>query len=316
MARARLPERLLRPLADDPARRAGGRDAARGARARPRLEAPLRVGRGPGAGAVLPRRQALARGAGRGAAELLPAGAVEAGVRSSARTLCACTRSSGAPRPPPRRRDRVRGHALLRRAHAAPAALRRALRSHQDGRGTARGRVSPRRPGRRHPQRIPRGPLRSQADRDHGALPDRGQLDRVRLRRFDRSPRHGSLHAGPRKRLRVDGGAHVARVGSTGRSPRAADRERARRGHRRRDVRAGGGSACVRRRHGPRVRGHRRDLPGRRRRRAQDAGAAAAARVSRSGGSGARSRTRGSWAGSGSSRCPRSCSACRECSCR
>ena len=67
LAGTRLRQRLLRPLADDPARLARGRDGPRGARARAGLEAPLRVGRRTDARAVLPRRDRVAGRAGRGA---------------------------------------------------------------------------------------------------------------------------------------------------------------------------------------------------------------------------------------------------------
>src|SRR5207237_4310279 len=54
----------------DPARLAAGRDAAPGAGARAGLEAPVRVRRGADTGALLPRREVVARGPRRG-----PAGA-------------------------------------------------------------------------------------------------------------------------------------------------------------------------------------------------------------------------------------------------
>ena len=64
LARARVRQRLVRPLADDPARRPGGRARARGARARAGVEAALRLRRGAGARALLPAakwwREALA----------------------------------------------------------------------------------------------------------------------------------------------------------------------------------------------------------------------------------------------------------------
>ena len=80
VARARLPRRLLRPVADDPVRRPRAGDAARGARARARFEAPLRVGCRPGSGLYFLAAKRLAGGAGRGAARTAPAGqALEAG---------------------------------------------------------------------------------------------------------------------------------------------------------------------------------------------------------------------------------------------
>src|SRR5207244_3676912 len=67
LARARVRERVVRRLADDPARRAAGRGAAGGARARAGLEAALRLRRRADAGALLPRREVVVRGARRGA---------------------------------------------------------------------------------------------------------------------------------------------------------------------------------------------------------------------------------------------------------
>src|SRR5204862_3930210 len=71
LARARLRQRLLRSLADDPARRAPGRGVARGARARTVLEAALRLGRCANTGALPARRDLVARRARGG-----PAGAL------------------------------------------------------------------------------------------------------------------------------------------------------------------------------------------------------------------------------------------------
>src|SRR5262249_28994715 len=68
LAGARLRQRLVRPVADDPARLAAGRDGAPGAGARARLETPVCLGRGPDARALLPRGQMVAGGARRGAA--------------------------------------------------------------------------------------------------------------------------------------------------------------------------------------------------------------------------------------------------------
>src|SRR5205085_4972305 len=67
LARARLRQRLVRPLTDHPARVPSGGGAARGARARAGLEAPLRLRRGAHARALLPGREVVARGARRGA---------------------------------------------------------------------------------------------------------------------------------------------------------------------------------------------------------------------------------------------------------
>ena len=73
-------ERLLRPLARRSRTSRAGRSAPPGARARTGVEAAVRLRRGAGARAVLPRRQALARRAGEVLPEVLPAGqAVEAG---------------------------------------------------------------------------------------------------------------------------------------------------------------------------------------------------------------------------------------------
>src|SRR5205814_6822639 len=68
LARARLRQRLLRPLADDPARGAAGGGARGGARAGAALEAALRLRRRADAGAVPRGRDMVARRARRRAA--------------------------------------------------------------------------------------------------------------------------------------------------------------------------------------------------------------------------------------------------------
>src|SRR5204863_1843079 len=68
LARARLRQRLVRPLADDPARVAARRDAPPGAGAGAGLEAALRLRRRPHARALLPRCEVVAGRARRGAA--------------------------------------------------------------------------------------------------------------------------------------------------------------------------------------------------------------------------------------------------------
>src|SRR5262249_42480095 len=73
VARPRLRQRLVRPLAHYPPRVAAGAGRPRGSRARAGVEAPLRVGRGADAGAVLPRGALVAAGARRGAGRA-PAG--------------------------------------------------------------------------------------------------------------------------------------------------------------------------------------------------------------------------------------------------
>src|SRR5262249_58490406 len=71
-------ERLLGPWASDPARRAPRRGSPRGARARTRLEAPLRLRRRPHARALLPRSEVVAPSARRG-----PPGVARHGRRES-----------------------------------------------------------------------------------------------------------------------------------------------------------------------------------------------------------------------------------------
>src|SRR5262249_7804480 len=68
LARPRLWQRLARPLADDPPRLAAVAGDPRGPRAPPRVEAPLRLGRGANAPALLPRRALVAAFARGGAA--------------------------------------------------------------------------------------------------------------------------------------------------------------------------------------------------------------------------------------------------------
>ena len=122
LARARVRQRLPRRLADDPARVARGRDGPRGARARAGLEAPLRVGRGAHARAVLPRRDRLARRAGRGARRGARARRGRAG---RARRCCARTRSrSTASTTSPSRRA-VADRCSRRRPPPAPRACGR-----------------------------------------------------------------------------------------------------------------------------------------------------------------------------------------------
>src|SRR6266550_680307 len=66
MARARVRERVVRPVAHDPARLAAGGDGQAGARTGARLEAPVCVRCGADTGAVLPRGEVVAGGPGDG----------------------------------------------------------------------------------------------------------------------------------------------------------------------------------------------------------------------------------------------------------
>ena len=141
---------------------------------------------------------------------------------------------------PPRRRDRLRRHDVLRGADAAAAALRATSSGSEGRRRRARRRVPARRARRRDPER-------ASSRRAFGVKPTvlaRARRDDRRRRRSSASPTatwqldRARFLPGLRERVLVDGRARVARRRRAGRRARRADRQRVRRGDRRRAVRA------------------------------------------------------------------------------